>query len=101
VWARLCVATGLRRDEFEEMELADVAALNHAVAEEERREMRRDARLFALMCNLTAGGRKGGKTWSEEDFLPKETAGPIDDEKAREALEAYRARVAKGRKRRG
>lgn len=101
MWARLCVATGLRKADFEELELADIAALNHAVAEEERREMRRDARLYALMCNLTAGGRKGGKTWSEEDFLPKETAGPVQTEEARQALEAYRARVSKGRKRRG
>lgn len=98
MWARLHAATGLRKADFDELELADIADLNAAVAEAERREMRRDARLFALMCNLTAGGRKGGKTWSEEDFLPKETAGPIEEEKARQALEAYRARVAKGRK---
>ena len=97
MWARLCVATGLRKADFEELELADIAALNAAVAERERQEMRRDARLFALLCNLRPAGKK---TWKESDFLPEEPRPEGQTEEARQALEAYRARVAKGRKRR-
>lgn len=79
------------------MELADIAALNHAVAERDRHEMRRDARLFALLCNLRPAGKKA---WKETDFLPEEPSTEAQTEEARQALEAYRARVAKGRKRR-
>jgi len=75
-----------------------VAALNAALAERERREMRRDARLFALLCNLRPAGKK---TWKEEDFLSDPDGVPPESEEARQALEAYRARVAKGRKVRG
>jgi hypothetical protein len=95
VWARLHAATGLRKADFEELELADIAALNAAVAERDRQEMRRDARLFALLCNLRPTGKK---TWKETDFLPEEPASDQQTEEAREALEAYRARVANGRK---
>lgn len=57
--------------------------------------MRRDARLFALLCNLRPAGKK---TWKETDFLAEESGAPQQTEEARQALEAYRARVAKGRR---
>jgi hypothetical protein len=59
----------------------------------EERAARRDARLYALLCNLRPAGKK---TWKEEDFLGKRTT-PPESKEAREALEAYRAWVGEGR----
>lgn len=61
----------------------------------EDREARRDARLYALLCNL----RGGKKTWTEADFYrgrEEEAAVPDQEsEEARQALEAYRAWVGR------
>ena len=68
-----------------------------ALRERERRDARKEARLFALLCNLRPAGKK---TWKEEDFLAAAEPVPQQSEEAREALEAYRARVAIGRRKR-
>ena len=93
VWARLHVATGLPRGEFEELSPADLLALVRALEAAEERAARRDARLYALLCNLKPVGKK---TCKEEDFL-KKTAAPPESEEARQAIEAYRAWVGEGR----
>jgi hypothetical protein len=74
-----------------------VLALSEALSQREERELQRDAQLYALLCNLRGGG-KNAKTWKAEDFFkPRRAGGKEDDEKARQALEAYRAWVGEGR----
>ncbi|RYD46023.1 MAG: hypothetical protein EOP83_30355 [Verrucomicrobiaceae bacterium] len=97
MWARLHVATGLRRDEFERLEISDLAALHAALSDRYRSEAKRDARFMALLCNLLAGGKK---TWTENDFFEEvPRALPQESDEARQVIEAYRAEVAEGRKR--
>ena len=97
--------------DFERLDAgSDLPALIEAVEERERREvemlearfkfdLRRDARLFSLLCNLLGGGKK---TWTEKDFLAEDPGGvPPESEEARQAIDAYRAKVAERRGKRG
>lgn len=61
IWAGLHVETGLSRADFEEMDTDGIEALRQAITAKRARESRRDANLFALMCNLHAGGKKSWK----------------------------------------
>lgn len=54
--------------------------------ERQKRELRREAGLYALLCNLLGGGKK---TVKPEDFLPENFDGEIDPEKAAAALARY------------
>ena len=76
--------------------MGELVALDTALSEKYRYELRRDARLYALLCNLLAGGKK---TWTEKDFLGEDPEGvPPESEEARQAIEAYRAKVASRRR---
>ena len=68
----------------------------------ERRDLVPWCDLYALLCNLLAGGKR---TWSREDFMPKEdsAAGSHSHASAAEVeagLRAYAEAVARGRERR-
>lgn len=61
-----------------------------AVHERDRSDRARDADLYAILCNLLAGGKK---RWTRADFL-RDADTPVDEEKARQAVARYHAMVA-------
>jgi hypothetical protein len=95
VWAGLHAATGLSRREFESLTIDEVAALQRAVAERFRVSARRDANLYALLCNLLASGKK---RFTQADFLPSEE-GEVDPVEAAAGLARYFSEVEETKKR--
>ncbi len=88
-WAHLHLHTGLSLADFDELTVEDIEALQHALAQKQRHALRRDANLYALLCNLLGGGKK---TFKSEDFLPENfDEAPVDPEEAAAVLAAYHA----------
>jgi len=53
--------------------------------------------LYALLCNLLAGGKR---TWKREDFLPEEGKVEAPPAEVQAALQKYASAVARSRSRR-
>ena len=84
-------------EEFEDLSLEEIELLGREIDARERRSYVPWCDLYALLCNLLGGGKR---SWSREDFMPKEgneTAPPAEVEAG---LRAYAEAVARGRDKR-
>lgn len=81
------------RGEFESLALDELDALREALREKRERDAQKEARHFALLCNLHAGGKK---VWKPEDFLA--SADKIEGPEAEAAIQAYMAERQRKRK---
>lgn len=71
-----------------------MAELTRAIGEKLKRERRRDASLYAILCNLLASG---SRRWTAEDFEADGDGEEIDPAAAQAALADYQREQARAK----